>query len=198
MMSNRSYEYKKNLFEKELSKFNSRQEMFNHHLRYEDGELYRKTSTRLTPAGKKIGSRTPMGIQVSVSGLSFGRSLIIHEMHFGSNPSNLMVGHLDKDIYNDKLENLFLENNNLKSLTEKIHRTNTSGYKGVSFNKCVGKWHAYIGVSNRRIDLGYYHDIENAIEIRREVFDSVIALNKEEIKEIIRKYKERERYASNY
>lgn len=197
-MSRYGSEYRKNLFEKELSKFNSRQEMFNHHLRYEDGKLYRRIRTRYTPVGKEVGSRTPDDTCVCVSSLNFARALIIYEMHFGSTPSNLMVGHLDKDIYNDKLENLFLENNNVKGLTTKIPRTNTSGHKGISFNKRMNKWHTYIGVSNRRINLGYYHDIENAIEIRKEVFESLIAFNKEEIKEIMRKYKERERYASNY
>jgi hypothetical protein len=38
---------------------------------------------------------------------------------------------------------------------------NSSGHKGVSFNRALKKWHAYIG-KGRRIHLGYFTDIRDA------------------------------------
>jgi hypothetical protein len=40
--------------------------------------------------------------------------------------------------------------------------SNTSGYKGVSFNKFAKKFHAQIRVNGRRIHLGYFRTAEEA------------------------------------
>lgn len=41
-------------------------------------------------------------------------------------------------------------------------RTNTSGFKGVSWFARTGKWRAYIGFENRQIHLGYFATPEEA------------------------------------
>jgi hypothetical protein len=41
-------------------------------------------------------------------------------------------------------------------------KDNTSGYKGVSWHKRAGKWHARICVNGKRISLGYYVDPKEA------------------------------------
>ena len=43
---------------------------------------------------------------------------------------------------------------------------NTSGYKGVSYNKAAKKWAAYIGVNGVVISLGLFKTIKEAIEVR--------------------------------
>lgn len=44
---------------------------------------------------------------------------------------------------------------------------NTSGHKGVSYCKSRDKWEAYIHVHNKRINLGRYKTLEEAIEVRK-------------------------------
>lgn len=44
---------------------------------------------------------------------------------------------------------------------------NTSGCSGVTWDKRRGKWHASIGVNNKRKHLGYFNDKNNAIAKRK-------------------------------
>lgn len=44
--------------------------------------------------------------------------------------------------------------------------TNTSGHQGVSWSKTARKWHCYIGFQNYRANLGFYEDLQDAINIR--------------------------------
>lgn len=46
--------------------------------------------------------------------------------------------------------------------TRKIRINNTSGYRGVCWNKQRQKWKAYISISNKRICLGHFEDKNEA------------------------------------
>lgn len=60
-------------------------------------------------------------------------------------------------------------------------KNNTSGVKGVSYNKKLKKWRAYIGARGVRYELGIYSNIEDAIKARKEA--------ENDIQKIIDKYK---------
>lgn len=47
-----------------------------------------------------------------------------------------------------------------------IRSNNTSGVKGVSYNKARDKWFAYINVDKQRKSLGYYTDFNDAVNAR--------------------------------
>lgn len=51
---------------------------------------------------------------------------------------------------------------------EAIQSNNTSGYKGVCWNKKSNKWYAQIRVNKKRIHLGSFTNIEDAIKARKE------------------------------
>ena len=46
--------------------------------------------------------------------------------------------------------------------TRRIHSTNTSGYRGVSFRKDRNAWHSQIKVNNKTIHIGLYNTAEDA------------------------------------
>lgn len=50
---------------------------------------------------------------------------------------------------------------------KKPRKTNTSGYPGVMWRKDSEKWRAYITVDKKRINLGAYDRIEEALEARK-------------------------------
>jgi len=56
-----------------------------------------------------------------------------------------------------------------------IGKNNTSGTKGVSLVSSNKKWHAYITVNKKRINLGYFADIEDAIKARREAEEKYLS-----------------------
>lgn len=48
-----------------------------------------------------------------------------------------------------------------------VPKSNTSGFIGVSFNKNSGKWEAYIRTKGRKIYLGKFDSIHDAVEARK-------------------------------
>jgi hypothetical protein len=59
--------------------------------------------------------------------------------------------------------------------SEKLPKNNTSGHKGVWFDKSRGKWSAYINVHRKKIHLGRYTKIEDAIKARELAEDEYFA-----------------------
>lgn len=78
------------------------------------------------------------------------------------------VDHIDRDGLNDRRSNLRLATTAQNCANTKLSSKNTSGHKGVSWNKAAGKWHAKICVNRRQIHLGLFDDINDAIRVRRE------------------------------
>jgi len=46
-----------------------------------------------------------------------------------------------------------------------IRKDNKSGCKGIYFNKRIKKWHVRIGMSHKRIHLGFFTNFEKAYNI---------------------------------
>ncbi len=63
------------------------------------------------------------------------------------------------------------EGTNLLSLTEKERINNTSGIKGVYFNKAAKKWQAFITFKRKCMYLGLYGDITDATKARKKAED---------------------------
>lgn len=59
-----------------------------------------------------------------------------------------------------------MDNTRASSLNKTEYSTNTSGIRGVSWNKKRGKWEAYIKFKGRQYKLGLYDDILEAKEAR--------------------------------
>lgn len=55
-------------------------------------------------------------------------------------------------------------------INQRMRKDNSSGCKGVSKDKKSGKWYAYIspGENEKRIGLGYFTELEDAIEARKQ------------------------------
>lgn len=49
-----------------------------------------------------------------------------------------------------------------------LPKSNTSGAKGICYDKSHGRWKVQIGHNGQRISLGYYSDLEDAKQVRAE------------------------------
>lgn len=59
-------------------------------------------------------------------------------------------------------------NTNFQVITQdKPPRNNSSGVKGVSWNKSKNAWQAYIGLHGNRIHLGRYNNFDDAVKARK-------------------------------
>lgn len=55
----------------------------------------------------------------------------------------------------------------LRVTEKKIHKNNSSGFKGVSYDKTKGKWRAQITFKGENYYLGRYYNIEDAVNARK-------------------------------
>ena len=84
------------------------------------------------------------------------------------------IDHINHNIKDNRKCNLrtVTHAQNMKNL--KKSKRNTSGYKGISFDKKLGKWRAQIRCDDKRIHIGIFDSIEEAIlarnKIEKEVF----------------------------
>ncbi len=93
---------------------------------------------------------------------------------FIPNPQNKkFVDHIDNNRLNNNLENLrwatYQENNH----NTKMRSNNTSGIKGVNWNKTFNKWQAYITTDGKRKHLGLFDNIEEAKQSRQKYANKV-------------------------
>lgn len=72
------------------------------------------------------------------------------------------VDHRDLDRSNNRWANLRIATQSQNSANAPLTCRNTSGFKGVSFEKRRGLYQAYIGVSGRQVNLGYFKTAEEA------------------------------------
>ena len=73
----------------------------------------------------------------------------------------------NREFINGK-ENLRIANQSEQCWNQRISSKNTSGYKGVSWDKKTQKWIAYINIQGKRHILGYFSDKEEAYKVRCE------------------------------
>lgn len=83
-------------------------------------------------------------------------------------PHGKDVDHRDGNGLNNQRNNLRVceHRQNMRNLT-KLPSTNTSGVLGVCWHGRHKKWNAKITVNDKRIHLGYFDDIEDAIAARK-------------------------------
>ncbi len=179
-------------FDLEVSKFGSKQAMFNYYLEYKDGKLYRKNCKYKIKNGMEVGYFDGRRVRVNLFERPCSFACTIYEMHYGDLKEKLEVGHLNKIPTDNRLENLYLQNRSLSQLRRNLSRVNSSGFKGVSWRKDKQKWKATITKNYKQIFIGYFYNIENAIAAYEAVSKDIITKTEIEIKEIIKRYKEKE------
>ena len=136
---------------------------------YIDGNLYHKVdNNNQIKIGDLAGGINSTGYrEVRLRG---GKKYLVHRvvflMHHGFLPD--YVDHIDNDPLNNKIENLrectFSQN---RCNTPK-YKNNTSGEKGVTWNKPNEKWYARVQYLGKRIYVGNYLKLEDAINAVRQ------------------------------
>lgn len=100
--------------------------------------------------------------QVGVNGRVLSMHRIIYEMHFGPIPIGMQIDHKDGDGLNNLIENIRLATSSENNRNHKIHRNNTSGLKGVCWDKKSRKWRANIRFDCKLIHLGLFNTKDEA------------------------------------
>ncbi len=77
------------------------------------------------------------------------------------------IDHEDQNPRNNRIENLRDVTNRENCLNQKLHRTNTSGHAGVSWDKTKNRWAAQIMVHGKTLKLGSFKIKDDAIKARK-------------------------------
>lgn len=67
----------------------------------------------------------------------------------------------------EKTKEICIDGTNVRNLTMKTPKTNTSGIKGVTWDASRGKWKAQIRFKGKHYNLGRYSDIKDASQVRK-------------------------------
>ena len=156
------------------------QELVKEFFIYENGNLYWKINrTGKAKQGTKAGCLLGKGYRsCKIQGQQFLVHRIIFLYHHGYLPK--FIDHINGVKDDNRVENLreaTLSQNNSNS---KIRSNNTSGIKGVSWDKKSKKWLVYINLHYQRKYIGRYNTIEEAekaIKIKREELHKEFARN---------------------
>lgn len=159
----------------------------NKRFRYEDGELYWKfidvndtsiyssvgSRKRFNTAngGDKVGtySTRPDGskvVQVVLDNKSYLLHRVIYKMHTEEDAE--IIDHLDGNPENNCITNLVSGSDRDNSMNVKKRVDNSSGTTGVSWHGAANKWYAYISYGGKRVSLGFYENLGDAIRVRKE------------------------------
>lgn len=144
-------------------------DLLNHLFEYdkETGNLIWKTRpTNSMKAGEIAGSETEKGyIRIAINHKKYRAHRLVFLMHKGYLPKTL--DHINGDRKDNRIENLRPATLAQNSMNRDISSKNTSGYKGVGWDKHKNKWRAVIKTSGERIHLGYFANVEEAGQVMR-------------------------------
>jgi hypothetical protein len=84
-------------------------------------------------------------------------------MHvYGDIPQGIEIDHINGNKSDNRISNLRLATRSENCRNSKLSPLNTSGSKGVSWNKARNKWTAQIKINGRQKHLGVFKNVEDA------------------------------------
>lgn len=109
----------------------------------------------------------PRGDYYAYRSLNDGKMLYLHRALMDA-PADMMVDHRNGRTLDCRRENLRLATRTQNNANSRGHGRNSSGYRGVSFDRERGLWEAYVSHGGRKYHLGRFASREDAAAIRRE------------------------------
>jgi len=126
------------------------------------GDLFRKRRTERKAAGTKANKPSQDGRQrVVVGRTTYYAHRIIWQLVYGTAPPSA-IDHKNGDASDNRLSNLRLCDDSLNQANRKRPATNSSGLKGVCWNRASQKWQAGIKVRRKSYHLGLFDSPEDA------------------------------------
>ena len=147
-------------------------ELFDYH---PDGFLvWKKRTSNRVCVGDKAGSPGTYGyLSTRIYNKNYKNHRLIWCWHYGNLPS-ASIDHINGVTNDNRIENLREATHKQNCENLALAKTNTSGFRGVSWDKKKKKWNAYINHNQKRMHLGYFATTEEAAKVaaakRAEIF----------------------------
>lgn len=96
-----------------------------------------------------------------IKGTKKKATILMHRLILGV-IKDMEVDHIDMNGLNNSRSNLRICTHTENNRNKRLNKNNTSGYKGVYFDKYKKRWQAQIMVNRKMIPLGGFEDIKEA------------------------------------
>lgn len=132
------------------------------------------TYSKQRPAGKPAGTMSKGGyLRASIERRMYAVHRIAWKMHYGSDPSGV-IDHIDGDKLNNRIANL-RDVTQAENLYNTVRRSdNTTGYKGVVFDKAKNKYAINLKVNGVRVSSRRFETPEAANDFLRSLRKSTL------------------------
>lgn len=163
-------QFVENLLLKDRKFNNINSEEINKYLFYNscDGQLYWKIDFGSIKKGNIAGCITNNRVGIRIKGKTYSAHRLVWILHYGNIHKGMLIDHIDHNSLNNKIENLrevtVLENN----LNRSKQKNNKSGCTGVCWSKAKNKWKAKITFKGKTKEIGFFENIEEAIQARKD------------------------------
>ncbi len=141
------------------------QELVRHVFDYSDGHLFWRNPSKYKPEiiGDKAESVDGKGyIRVGLNGRRYAAHRIIFLYHKGYLPTH--IDHMNGNKKDNRIDNLRASDNETNSYNAKLSKANTSGVKGVSWDKNTSSWCVQIHYKGKRAVYKFFKDFDLAKE----------------------------------
>lgn len=132
------------------------------------GEFTWITDRSSVKAGQTAGSPRGKYLSISIDGRKYpaARLAYFYMLRMWP-PEGLQIDHMDRNPRNNAWSNLRLCTSSQNKINRGLQRNNTTGIKGVHFNRARKLYEASYGLNGRVHYLGGYETLEAAAEARR-------------------------------
>lgn len=135
-----------------------------------DKEDYEKLSKHKWQAVKSTGGRDRFYVTRSITINGKRQAVRMHRSIMNA-PQGMDVDHIDGNVLNNTRKNLRICTHSQNLMNRGVDGNNTSGFKGVSFNKQTNRWRARIKINGSTKHLGYF---STAIEAYKAYCDACV------------------------
>ena len=94
-------------------------------------------------------------------------NLKFHRLILKAKGYNEKVDHINHNTLDNRKSNLRICTNQQNSFNHKVHSNSSTGYSGITYIKERNKYRARIFINKKGIHLGYFENLEDAIQARR-------------------------------
>lgn len=93
----------------------------------------------------------------------------LHSLVMGPLPDDKVIDHINQNPLDGRSKNLRIVNKSHNAFNSKTPMNNTSGKKGVSYNKEKGMFESYVTLRQKRYRLGMYKTLNEAMAARKSI-----------------------------
>ena len=108
-----------------------------------------------------------MGYIIPRDNMQKNKDIFMHRLIMNC-PDGLYVDHINHNVYDNRKSNLRIVTTAQNEMNKGNRKDNTSGCKGVNWDKRHNKWHVRLSYNKVRMDLGYFDDFDKAVSVRKE------------------------------